>query len=102
MPFDCFKCYAPNLKEKEFKTACSKCRDFLKYELVRKILTLDKVYLSEANRNKKGRKKILGAAVECEIKRRYENNPKENSYGKLAKKYGVSKTTISNIINSKR
>lgn len=102
MKWDCFKCNAPTFeKEEDFKNACATCRDVLKYELVKKYLELDRVYLSEANRNKTGRKKKIDAGLAFEIKFFYDKNPKENSYSKLAKKYGVSKGTIANVLNPK-
>jgi hypothetical protein len=99
LKYDCFNCCAPTFeKEEDFKNACAGCRDILKYELVRKVLELDRVYLSESNRNKKGRKKKIDAGIAHEIKWLYANNPQKNSYGKLAKRYNVSKGTIYNII----
>jgi hypothetical protein len=98
LKYDCFNCRAPTFEEEDFKNACAKCRDILKYELVRKVLELDRVYLSESNRNKNGRKKKIDAGLAYEIKFLYEQNPKENSYSKLAERYGVSKGTIFNAL----
>ena len=89
-------------------TECGRCTDITKAELMLEVLKLntrippDKVYLSESNRHKEGRPHKLDSKQEAAIIDAYENNPKDNSYSKLAKQYGVDKKTIGNIINRKK
>ena len=99
----CFNCSKKNGDYKLDKVTCGSCREVLKIDLVNIILGLDPIYLSENNRNKKGRQRKLTATEENDIKWNY-NHPHENekvSFRIYAKKYKVSVGTISNIIHKK-
>ncbi|MCL2411543.1 MAG: hypothetical protein FWC97_07865 [Treponema sp.] len=106
----CYKCATPKDERwKEFDekiiSARGVCRKVSKAELMSEIMRLreqinnEKVYLSESNRNKNGRPLALAKDDKEKIRADYLDDPKKNSYAKLAYKYGVSKGTISNVIN---
>lgn len=88
----CYKC----VKVKDLKT-CANCRDVLKIDLVKAVLGLDPIYLSESNRHKGGRPNLLSLTDQHDIKYSHSNGV---SMGKLAKKYKVSRATIFNIVHS--
>lgn len=94
----CFKCEKRTDDYLKDKYICASCREILKVDLVNAVLELDPIYLSESNRNKKGRKHKLSATEENDITWAHKKN--EESMGSLAKKYHVSKSTIYNIIHS--
>lgn len=88
---ECFTCN----KEKDLQT-CARCRDVLKIDLVRIVLEMTPIYLSESNRNKKGRKPRLTATDQHDITYAHKNG---KSMGELAKKYKVSRATIFNTVH---
>jgi DNA-binding MarR family transcriptional regulator len=90
------QCYTCN-KPKDKKT-CAACREVLKIDMVKLLLELDPVYLSEGTRNKRGRPHKLNATQRHDAW--YAHNHQGVSIGKLAKKYGVSKGTIHRIVQS--
>lgn len=94
---DCFTCNKRTGNYKSDKITCGACREVLKIDLVNIVLGLDPIYLSESNRNKKGRKPKLTATEQNDIKWLYNHN--DISMEKFAKKYGVKKSTIFNIIH---
>jgi len=81
---------------KDLKT-CANCREVLKIDLVKVILEMERIYLSESNRHKGGRPSKLTATDQHDIKYSHGNG---ESMGKLAEKYGVSRSTIFNIVHS--
>jgi len=81
---------------KKDTSICASCRDVLKVDMARIILEMDPIYLHEGNRNNSGRSPKLTATEQHDIKYAHRNG---QSMGKLAKKYGVSKATIFNIVN---
>jgi len=91
----CFTCQKRTNVYNADKEICAACREVLKVDLVNMILGLDPVYLSENNRNKKGRKPKLTATQKNDV---YWEHRRGVSMGKLSKKYGVSKSTIFNTI----
>jgi Mor family transcriptional regulator len=94
---DCHKCTKRTNDRKTSKSICGSCREVLKVDLVWKNLGMDRIYLSEANHNKKGQPlKISKANERQEIK---EENRSGISMRKLAKKHKVAASTISNIVN---
>lgn len=97
MKIKCFKCSQLTGHRNTDLQTCARCREVLKIDLVRVVLEMDPIYLSERNRNNKGRRpKISGATVLNDIRIAYQNG---QSMGKLAKKYKVSKGTIFNIVH---
>ena len=98
----CYKCEVQNYKTWQAKVSeCGSCRRVKKADLMQLVLQLDPVYLSESNRNKKGAPKKLSSDDKLNIGVLYIDNPKENSYSKLAARFGVSKATISNVIHGR-
>jgi hypothetical protein len=93
----CFKCTKITDNDKKNKTICGACREVLKYDLVKAVLELDPIYLSEGNRHKTGRKHKLNANDEHDIYWAYKNNTA--SLSSLARNYGVSKSTIFYIVH---
>ncbi len=93
----CYVCDKLSDNYETDKITCASCRDVFKIDLVRLILELDPVYLSESNRNKRGRKKKLTATERNDIWSIYKNH--EKSMSALSKEYNVSKSTIFNIIH---
>lgn len=98
----CFTCTKLTGNEKTDKSICASCREVLKIDLVRVVLDLDPIYLSESNRNKRGRKPKLTADEMNDIKCAYENPPVNGkiSMRDLAKKYEISVGTVSRIVHS--
>lgn len=94
----CFYCDKLTGNYETDKETCANCREVLKIDLVRAVLEMDPVYLSESNRNKKGRKPKLSATDQYDITQAYKNHTE--SMGKLAKMYNVSKSTIYNIAHN--
>nr|WP_296472553.1 hypothetical protein [uncultured Acetatifactor sp.] len=64
-------------------------------DLERRVHVLESI-INGTSRNKPGRKPLLPADTKAEIIRKHNAG---SSYSCLAAEYGVSKTTISNIIN---
>ncbi len=95
---DCYNCTDVTGNYKADKQVCGRCRKVLKIDLVRTVLSMDRVYLSEANRNNKGRPTDLTATIINDIK--YDRS-QGMSFGALKKKYNRSKGSISNIIYNK-
>lgn len=93
----CFKCDKLTNNYKADKETCAACREVFKIDLVKVILGLDPIYLSESNRNKKGRKPKLTPDDMNDIP--WKHNHEGESLGSLAKEYGVSKATIFNIVH---
>ncbi|MFL0198144.1 hypothetical protein ACJDU8_21630 [Clostridium sp. WILCCON 0269] len=79
----CFKCDKITGEYEKDKDICAKCREVLKIDIVREVLQLDPVYLSENNRHKSGRPRKLTATEESDIYYAYKR--KEMSMGELAK-----------------
>lgn len=94
----CFTCIKNISKE-----TCGACREVLKIDLVKIVLELDPIYLSEGNRNKTGRPSKLTATERNDIKYNYYHPPenKKISMKTLADKYDVKKSTIFNIVHKK-
>lgn len=96
------KCFSCNKRTDNYnadKEICAACREILKVDLVKMVLDLDRVYLSESNRNKNGRKPKLTATQKNDIYHKYSQG--NVSMNQLAKKYGVSRTTIYNTAHNK-
>lgn len=87
-----------NITDEEMKSQCNHCRKILKYELVKAVRELEPVYLSEQNRNKKGRKKVLSLDEKYEVQGMQKIGM---SMSEIAKKMNVSKSTIFNTIHEK-
>ena len=83
---------------KKDTSICASCRNVLKVDMARIILEMDPIYLHEGNRNNSGRPFKLTLTERHDIKYAYKNG---QSMGKLAKKFGVSKATIFNIVGDK-
>lgn len=64
-------------------------------DLEKRVQVLESI-INGTSRNKPGRKPLLSADTKAEIIRKHNTG---SSYSCLAAEYGVSKTTISNIIN---
>lgn len=80
------------------KHECGRCREVLKHELVNAVLELDRVYLSESNRNKKGRpSKTTDLEVRYKVAKRYKEL---KSYRKVALEFDMSKGSVAKIIKS--
>lgn len=94
----CFKCDKLTNDYEADKMTCASCREVFKIDLVKLVLGLDPIYLSEANRNKKGRKSKLTATEKHDIYWKYQRQ--EYSIRQLAKKYGVSVGTISKYVHT--
>jgi hypothetical protein len=94
---NCFKCTKRTNNDKKNKAICGACREVLKYDLVKAVLELDPIYLSESNRHKTGRKHKLIANDEHDIY--YACKYNTASLSSLARRYGVSKSTIFNIVH---
>lgn len=93
------KCYTCDKHTGDYnadKEICAACREVLKVDLVNMVLDLDPVYLSESNRNKKGRKPKLTATQKNDI---YHEHMRGTSMDQLAAKYEVSKATIYNTVH---
>ena len=75
---------------------CGHCPKVKKIDLVEIVLEMDPIYLTERTRNKSGRKPILNADKQNDIKNKYRHG---STIGKLAKEYGVSRATIFNTVN---
>lgn len=87
-------CY--NCKNGPNKESCSTCRDVLKHDLAKRVLSMNRVYLDETNRNKNGRpSKVKDLRVRYDIYNRYKEL---NSYRKVAKEFNVSKSSVQNAI----
>lgn len=84
---------------KNDKDICARCREVLKVDMAYVLSGMDPVYLSEGNRNKKGRKSKLTANQQSDIFYRHQRG---ETMGELAKEYNVSKSTVWNIIHSGR
>lgn len=95
----CFFCKKRTDNYSADKSICAACREVLKVDLVNMVLDLEPVYLSESNRNKNGRKQKLTATQKNDIYHEYRQG--HVSMNQLAKKYGVSKTTIYNAVRNK-
>lgn len=95
----CFSCKKRTDNYSADKRICAACREVLKVDLVKMVLSLDRVYLSEKNRNKNGRKQKLTATQKNDIYHEYRQG--NVSMNQLAKKYGVSRTTIYNAVHNK-
>jgi len=93
----CFTCDKIGSKHSDDKHTCGICREVLKIDLVRRVLELDPVYLSESNRHKTGRKPKLTATERHDIAQAYKDGAA--SLGALAKKYKMSKSAIFNIVH---
>lgn len=88
----CFTCD----KELNLET-CARCREVLKIDLVKAVLEMDPIYLSESNRHKTGPKpKLTDAGLLNDIKQAHKNGI---SIRELADKYKVSVGTIHKIIH---
>lgn len=92
----CFKCEKLTGDYDTDKMTCACCREALKIDIVRILRGMDRVYLSEGNRNKAGRKRKLTADERNDIKYVYKTG---TSMGELARRYQVSKGTIFNIVH---
>ncbi len=92
----CFSCKKRTDNYSADKIICAACREVLKVDLVKRVLDLEPVYLSESNRNKNGRKPKLTATQRNDIFHEYRRG--HVSMNQLAEKYGVSKTTIYNTV----
>lgn len=91
-----FKCDRLTQNYQTDKATCASCREVLKIDIVRLLLELDPIYLSEGNRNKKGRPPMLTATEQSDVISAYKNGKiMEN----LSKEYNVSKTTIYNFVH---
>lgn len=79
------------------KTAsvCEQCKDVSKYELVRLVLKMDRIYIHEGNRCN-GRPSITSSedlrTSACELYK------KHNSYREVAELLGISKSSVAKII----
>lgn len=93
----CFSCKKRSGKYSEDKHTCGICRETVKIDLVRMVLELDPVYLSEGNRHKTGRKSRLTLTERYDIAQAYKDGTA--SMGALAKKYKMSKSRIFNIVH---
>ncbi|NLZ48859.1 MAG: helix-turn-helix domain-containing protein [Clostridiales bacterium] len=78
------------------KYICARCRKVLKVDMAYLLIKKIPIYLTENNRNKKGRKPKLTATQQHDIYYKYQ---KGKTMGKLASEYNVSKATIWNIIH---
>ena len=96
---ECFTCDKLLNNYKIDKITCANCREVLKIDIVRLLLELDPIYLSESNRNKKGRNPKLTDTAQSDIS--YEYSKGGISMKTLAIKHCVKKTTIFNIIRKK-
>lgn len=92
---NCIKIIEKDYKAR--KVICGRCREILKVDLVDLLQERMPVYLTEMNRNKKGRPCKLSYSQKSSVKYKY----KYKSIGAttLAKNYNVSRATIYNIIN---
>ena len=82
-------------KEPELET-CARCREVLKVDLAKIVRGMERIYLSESNRNKKGRPiKITNKQTLFNIKQACKFGSVSKKV--LAKKYRVSVRTIYNI-----
>jgi len=79
---------------------CGTCRYIYKSQLVDELRKLkdERIYLSEDNRHKTGATPKLNGDDIRLIKQLYAENPKDNSYSILAKRFGVSRSTIGNAL----
>ena len=86
----CFQCHKTVTVQN-----CGKCREITKSEIVEILLGMDPVYLTERNRNKKGRKSKLTATQKSDLAaaHRYENL----SFEVLGKRYGIHSSTACRI-----
>lgn len=75
---------------------CGRCRKVVKYDLVRRVLEMDPVYLSESNRNKCGRpSKIKDTNLRYKVaKLRKEGK----SYREIAKECEIGKDSARKIV----
>lgn len=81
------------------KDTCAACREVFKIDLVRIVLELDPIYLSERTRNKTGRPRSIRKADDRhDIKQKHRQGV---SLAQLAKQYGVGRSTIHRIIHKK-
>lgn len=79
------------------KETCASCREIFKIDLVRLVLELDPIYLSERTRNKHGRPRTIHKADDRhDIKQKHRQGV---SLAQLAKQYGVGRSTIHRIIH---
>jgi hypothetical protein len=79
------------------KPTCAACRKVLKIDLVRLVLELDPIYLTERTRNKTGRPRAISDPNDCHaIQQKYMAGA---SMGQLAKEYGVGRSTIHRVVH---
>jgi len=71
----CFTCDKLTDNYEANKRTCASCREVLKIDLVQIIKEMDPIYLSESNRNKRGRKPKLTANEVYDIQCAYDNPP---------------------------
>jgi hypothetical protein len=95
---DCSNCDKPTGDYKTDKSICGSCREVLKIDIVRRIRGDERIYLSESNRNKNGRKKKLTATDRNEIYWAIKRDGR--TMQSLADEYSVSKGTVFNAIHS--
>lgn len=87
----CYDCPdVPGVRE------CGRCRHVLKYDLVRMVLDMDRVYLTELNRNKNGRpSKTDDPYISHLVFKRYNEL---KSYRKVGQEFSMSKDTVRKIV----
>lgn len=81
------------------KVVCGCCREVLKVDIVDLLLGIVPVYLTERNRNKKGRPCKLSYSERSRIK--YMYNVLGNGATSIAKEFNVSRSTIYRIVHDK-
>lgn len=87
----CYDCVKNKSKE-----VCGACREVLKFDLVNMVLGMDRVYLSESSRNKKGRPSVTNdEKIRYAVAKAYK---KHESYRKVGEMFGMSKSSVGKII----
>jgi hypothetical protein len=99
MPLPCYEC------SKADKDTCARCREALKYDIVKEITgNAPRVYLDESNRNKRGavKKGKISKYNTHYFKVHYEYEKNGLSMSKIAEMLKISKTLVWNIIHNKQ
>lgn len=94
----CFSCDKLTGNLKIDTPICARCREVLKVDLAMIVKDMDPIYLTERNRNKKGRKSRFDADARNDIKNAYKNG---ETIGQIAARLEVSKSTIWDILHKK-
>lgn len=84
--------------KKDSVSNCGKCRYITKFELV-EIAKNKKVYLREKNRYKGGKKNALSDSEEFYLSVAHYHG---ESFGKIAKRYGIGKSTAHAIYHRQK